>query len=144
MTASVVMASVKPAGANDLRFSGSHGGRRDHAACASKVIGVTVGVDYSHDRLARAMREIEVESSARGARCKKSVYDDETGLALHDRHIRLRKTANLTNAESDLKQAAYDIELRLAPKTRIYGWQRFVFKKCPASYFAARISGLSI
>src|SRR5882762_1288145 len=117
---------------NELRFSGSHLGLRDHATHAAIVVGVTVGVDYSHDRLAWTMRKIEVESFARCSRCSECVDDDETGHTLHDRHIRLRETANLINAVGDLKQSVCGVELRLTPKTWIYGRRRLALKKCPA------------
>src|SRR5258708_4219550 len=117
---------------NELRFSGSHLGLRDHATHAAIVVGVTVGVDYSHDRLAWAGRKIEVESFARCSGCTECVDDDETGRTLHHRHIRLRETANLINAVGDLKQSVCGVELRLTPKTWIYGRGRLVLKKCVA------------
>src|SRR6267378_114005 len=121
---------------NELRFSGSHLGLRDHATHAAIVVGVTVGVDYSHDRLAWTMRKIEVESFARCSGCTECVDDDETGHTLHDRHIRLRETADLKNAVSDLKQSVCGVELRLTPKTWIYGRRGLVLKKCPAIWIA--------
>ena len=76
---------------------------------------MTVGVDHRHDRLAWTMRKIEVESFTRCSGCGECVDGDETGRTLHDRHIRLRETANLINAVGDLKQSACDVELRLTP-----------------------------
>ena len=72
---------------------------------------------YRHDRLAWAMRKIEVETCARRSRCSKCVDDDNTGPTLHDRHVRHREAANLRNAVGNLKQSVYGLELRLTPKT---------------------------
>src|SRR6266478_7063084 len=93
---------------------------------------MTVAVDYRQHRLARTMRKIEVESFARCSGCSECVDDDETGHTLHDRHIRLRETADLKHAVSDLKQSVCGIELRLTPKTWIYCRRSLVLKKCPA------------
>jgi hypothetical protein len=45
---------------------------------------VTVGVDYRHDRLARAMGKIKVESGARRSGRSKCVDDDDAGPTLYD------------------------------------------------------------
>lgn len=90
---------------------------------------MTVGVDYGHDGLAWTMRKIEVESFARGAWCSECVDDDETVRTLNDRHIGVRKAANLIHAVGDRKQSVYRAELRLTPKTWIYGWRRLLLKK---------------
>src|SRR5260370_6494335 len=78
------------------------------------------------------MRKIEVESFARCSGCSECVDNDEAGRTLHDRHIRLRETTNLINAVGDLKQSVCGVELRLTPKTWIYGRRRLVLKKCVA------------
>src|SRR6266403_1027519 len=111
---------------NELRSSGSHLGLRDHATHAAIVIGVPVAVAYCHDRLAWTVRKIEVESFARCSGCTECVDDNETGRTFHDRHIRLRETADLINAVGDLKQSVCGVELRLTPKTWIYGRRRLV------------------
>src|SRR5258708_17720700 len=49
---------------NDFRLSGFPVGLRDHTACASIVISMTVGVDNRHDRLAWTMCKIDAESFA--------------------------------------------------------------------------------
>src|SRR6266436_6723479 len=114
---------------DDLRFSSGHVGLRDDAACAAKVIAVSVGIDHRHHRLSRTMRIIKVESFARCSGCSECVDDDETGRTLDDRQVRVRETANLINPVGDLKQSVCGAELRLTPKTWIYGRRRLLFKK---------------
>src|SRR5258707_7533023 len=68
--------------------------------------------------------------------CALPIYDDDPGRTFHDRHIRLGETANLINALGHLKQSVCGVELRLTPKTWIYGRRRLVLKKCPAIWTA--------
>ncbi len=117
---------------NDLRFSGSHVGLRDDAACTAVVVAMTVAVDYRQHRLAWTMCKIEVESFVRCSRGSECVDDNEAGRTLDDRHIRVREAADLINVVGDLEQSVYGAELRLTPKTRIHGRRCLVLKKCVA------------
>ena len=69
---------------------------REQSACATIVIAVTAGVDYSHDRLAWTMRKVEVERFRAAPAVVSVSMTDETGHILNDLYIRLEETANLT------------------------------------------------
>jgi hypothetical protein len=92
--------------------------RRD-AEHATEVVHMTVGVDDRTYRPVTAMCPVQRQRGCRGLGADQRVDDDDSGVALDDRHVRQIQAAHLVDAFHDLEQTLLGHERRLPPQARV-------------------------
>ncbi|MND88254.1 hypothetical protein D3C80_802750 [compost metagenome] len=105
----------------NLHLAGFHVVFVHHAAYATVVVHVTVGVDHRHNGFFRPVLVVEVQRCLGSFGRNQRVEDGNAILALDDGHVRQVVVADLVDAVGDLEQARNINQLGLAPEARVGG-----------------------
>ncbi len=92
---------------------------RQHPAHAAIVVDMTVGVDHRRHGLIAAVCAHKLQGRGRRLGRGEGIDDDQSPLALDERHVRDVESAHLIDSGRDLEQAVQGVEPGLAPQAGI-------------------------
>ncbi|MCY1228838.1 hypothetical protein D9M72_411800 [compost metagenome] len=83
------------------------------------MVGVAMAVDHGPHWPFRTVTQVEVKRGTRRFAAGKGVDDDQSRIALDDRHVGQIKAAHLIDALGDLEQSVDQVQSRLPPQCRM-------------------------